>query len=151
MITCLRYRSKYGKCKSKGYWSACVSAKFHRSCSVKASLLRSHSEVLIVGNTHLLSSFAPTRCLIAVYSKSACLVWVTLHRLCCRSQIRLRHHICVDVIIRNCTIFIWSRNAINAEAISRIEIAQDFQRRAVSTSSSRPTSSSNTVSSVFSI
>src|SRR5437763_525627 len=35
--TCLRYRSKYGKCSSSGYCSGPVESKSHTSCSVKPS------------------------------------------------------------------------------------------------------------------
>ncbi len=35
--TCLRYRSKYGKCSSSGYFSGGVFSKSHSACLVKLS------------------------------------------------------------------------------------------------------------------
>src|SRR5947207_15915965 len=77
-----------------------------------------YSQLVIVGDKHLLRRLAPARHLGALHTERFCLSGMALHRFCGPAQIVLGHQVGIDVVISYGTILVRPGYSIDAKLVS---------------------------------
>ena len=119
LTTCLRYRSKYGKCSSSGYCSAAVAAKSQTWWRGEAVGLRVHAQRLVVGDVHRLGGVAPGGGLLVVDAEVPGDVGVAVGGVGGGAQVLLGHQVGVDVVVGDRAVLVGAGDPVDAEAARR--------------------------------